>query len=404
MAVIHFLGAIDRYNYGDVLFPVLLEEYIEKYWPALSEQYSFDYYALREGNLESVGARAAQPLWRLYDRCRCGDVILIVGGEVLDAQAGGLFLDLCGKRAYPFYHTLLRVMRKAGFQEAFHRFAAGRLHVGSTLPFLLRRSDFTDRPRIFYNAVGGHGLGAEKAEQVGRILASDCDFISVRDRATLALLGLDEGRLAPDSATVMSDLFPADRLLKMCRREVADYISGGRYLCFQCSLRACHGHIGEYAKQLYQLQRNHPELRILLLPIGFAANHDDPEAERLLRKATKARTDFLGELSIFEVMCLIAHAGLFIGTSLHGNITAMSYGVPHLGLVDRTNTKLSVYLETWGDGGYLLSDPDEISDRADAALRDSERFRRNADAVVLLAKEALDRMISAIMEEGNGHE
>ena len=45
-------------------------------------------------------------------------------------------------------------------------------------------------------------------------------------------------------------------------------------------------------------------------------------------------------------MYLIANSRFFAGTSLHGNITAMSYAVPHIGL-NREISKLDNYLKTW---------------------------------------------------------
>jgi len=34
--------------------------------------------------------------------------------------------------------------------------------------------------------------------------------------------------------------------------------------------------------------------------------------------------------SIIDIMSVIAASDLFVGTSLHGNITAVSFGIPHL--------------------------------------------------------------------------
>ena len=51
-------------------------------------------------------------------------------------------------------------------------------------------------------------------------------------------------------------------------------------------------------------------------------------------------------MNIYEVMYFIARSKFFAGTSLHGNITSMSYSVPHIGL-NKSITKLDEYLRTW---------------------------------------------------------
>lgn len=45
-------------------------------------------------------------------------------------------------------------------------------------------------------------------------------------------------------------------------------------------------------------------------------------------------------------MMLIAQSKIFIGTSLHGNITALSFCVPHIGLTTR-DPKLESFLNSW---------------------------------------------------------
>jgi polysaccharide pyruvyl transferase WcaK-like protein len=53
--------------------------------------------------------------------------------------------------------------------------------------------------------------------------------------------------------------------------------------------------------------------------------------------------------SVFDLMGLIAGARLYVGTSLHGAITAVSYGVPVLGLCPSRVRKLAAFLGTWLD-------------------------------------------------------
>ena len=83
----------------------------------------------------------------------------------------------------------------------------------------------------------------------------------------------------------------------------------------------------------------------LLLPIGFAALHEDNIA---LKQMQNIYNNFvlIDKLNIYEIMNLIANSYFFAGTSLHGNITAMSFGIRHIGLNPEIK-KLENYLKTW---------------------------------------------------------
>jgi len=67
-------------------------------------------------------------------------------------------------------------------------------------------------------------------------------------------------------------------------------------------------------------------------------------------------------------MALIANASLYIGTSLHGVITAMSYGLPYVGL-NKKQVKVQQYLKTWGvEELSSIQDPDSFIDYAEQII------------------------------------
>src|SRR3546814_731365 len=73
------------------------------------------------------------------------------------------------------------------------------------------------------------------------------------------------------------------------------------------------------------------------------------------------------EVTIWDIMYLIANAGVYVGTSLHGAITAMSYAVSYVGVAV---PKLHSYLQTWGVGGINHTVPLEgIHDGVNRALQ-----------------------------------
>jgi len=99
------------------------------------------------------------------------------------------------------------------------------------------------------------------------------------------------------------------------------------------------------AEQLQQISREH-NMPILLLPIGYAKHHWDQKALQLLKKELKVPTIMPSHASVFDIMASIAFCRIFIGTSLHGAVTALSFGVPHLG-VGPKGRKLDLFLNTW---------------------------------------------------------
>ena len=79
----------------------------------------------------------------------------------------------------------------------------------------------------------------------------------------------------------------------------------------------------------------------------MAANHDDKIAlKKIYKNINDNRVYFFNKLNVFDIMYCIANCKFFAGTSLHGNITAMSYGVKHIGL-NKKITKLDEFLKTW---------------------------------------------------------
>ena len=87
------------------------------------------------------------------------------------------------------------------------------------------------------------------------------------------------------------------------------------------------------------------DLEIILCPIGMAPNHED---HKILKEMANASNHFklIIPRNIYEIMYLIAYAKIFVGTSLHGIITAQSYNVPFIAL-NKKIKKTKEYISTW---------------------------------------------------------
>ena len=175
-------------------------------------------------------------------------------------------------------------------------------------------------------------------------------YLSVRDGETKRLFSALEDtipvHLAPDSAVLMSEQFPLEWLETQVSTTLQEIVAEGAYICFQSNISYARDNVDRIAAALDALHTTYG-LRILLLPIGRYTGLDDPLALQEIKSNLLAPATIVSdEASIWEIMYVIAKARLFLGTSLHGNVTSQSFAVPHLGLSDKT-CKLDFYLETW---------------------------------------------------------
>src|SRR5690606_9384215 len=116
---------------------------------------------------------------------------------------------------------------------------------------------------------------------------------------------------------------------------------------------------------------------------GKALNHDDHLALQRIAPLLKHPYTVFEEVTIWDIMYLIAQAKVYMGTSLHGAITAMSYAVPYVGVAV---PKLNSYLQTWGTGGIRHTVP------LDGLL---EGFRKAVEVDASLLNQSREQQIEA---------
>lgn len=342
---INILGAFDRNNYGDLLFPILIEKYLKKYRKEMLDNYEIKYYGLVDADWTSVGGKKVGKLSRMYSTGLESDSLVIVsGGEVIGAKNSRLYLDLCKNyHEYVVKSFFLRVINRLIGVKRLDNLINSKFGLKSNYPWIINKDAFSNRVHIFYNSVGGR-VPIDNFDYYQKLIA-ESDYVSVRDTDILSQINIQKATLSPDSAMIMSDIFPLNELNKYIRNNVREFVSSNQYICFQTNLTIYKKHKSEIIKQLSELKKKEKDITILLIPIGYATNHDDHIALRDLERTLPNKVKYIEQLSIHEIMYLIACSELFIGSSLHGNITAMSYSVPHLGIGKKQ--KVESYLKTW---------------------------------------------------------
>lgn len=411
MKSINIIGAFDRYNYGDLLFPIIIEEYIKKYNCEIIKKYELEYYALVHSDLSKVGGKKTKALSDLYNKnVEKGSYLIVSGGDVLAARIGNMDIDLCKSFKEMIYKKTLRKLQGI---ENFEKKSKRLFDIDSSFPWVVDERVFNGNLKVIYNAVGGSTIDKLPPKDQTFIMDAmkNSSYISVRDNKSKEnivnnqfLKGekINSVDVAPDSATIMSEIFTLEYLEEKISDSTKEFIKENKeYIVIQSNNASLkNGKDKELVESLNNIG-NRLKYKILLLPIGFAANHDDNIALEKIGKQLKVDYTHIKEHNIYDIMYLIGNGKFFAGTSLHGNITAMSYGVPHIGL-NKEIKKLNMYLKTWDlkeQNGCISFN--ELNHKIDDLLKiDKSDLLRKREELIEKVKENFKRIL-ALIEENN---
>lgn len=381
-------GAFDRHNFGDLLFPHILE--------ALTGPADFVHAGLVARTLNDAGGHQVHAIADLAERYRDWPVRIVhAGGELLtcgawEAAVMSLSIDEAQE-------ITARLGSDAQQSLAWTR---ERLCLQALAPYVAGRAQFPCADAIVHNAIGGAELDAVTAAmrvEVREKLAG-ADSISVRDRRTLAHLNSQglAAELVPDPAVMVAELF-ADRLqahaasgeVLQCRQA---FPKG--YLALQFSIDfGDEATLDTLAAGLDRFVR-HSGWGIVLFRAGAAPWHDDIGAYRRLAARMRSHAvRILSSLHLWDICALLARCSAYAGSSLHGRIVAAAHALPRVTLCrDDTGSgcaKHAAYAETWdGDRQCWLAEPAALCEALMDAIRIAsiEREQQQAAAAALAAR------------------
>jgi hypothetical protein len=338
------VGAYDRFNYGDLLFPLITNLELRRRGITVQTRA----FSLLAADLSQFGAIPNRCIKELYDSSflRDGDVCIINGGGTLGVDWTDIYSHTLGPRGNTALYFLGRLFGRTPIDKLIRWYFGGQ----SCTPFIAAPADFRQRVSVLYNAVGGseiEGLPPALRDAAYASLQQG-DYLSVRDANVRDILQphapADGVHLAPDSAVVMSRHYPLDGLLARASPSLRALLDEP-YVCIQANFGFGSANTDALRALCESVYRQHG-LRALLLPIGRYTGLDDGIYLRALSKDLTTPNALVPEnSSITDIMLVIAKSALFLGTSLHGNITAQSFAVPHLGL-NPQSPKLGAYLQT----------------------------------------------------------
>lgn len=342
------LGAFDRYNYGDLLFPIVVEHYFKTIHPDLSKDFNIEYYGLIESDLSKYGGKKTKRLSDLksnISKSKEEYIIIVSGGEVLPARWHQMHEHISKNR---MEHLTKKVLRKLLGKHNYEKIIRKEYGLTSLFPWVISKKDFGNST-ILYNSVGGSNIdnfSENELEYVQNCL-EDVEYFSVRDKLSYENFNVLNPVLSPDSAITISEIYPMDKLEKLVDTSIKNTVKNlnNGYFCFQTNLVTSSGKEKQIAQELEKIYYE-CEQEIFFLPIGFAAGHDNHIALEKIQKEMNVPFTYNDSLTIFDIMYIIANASFFAGTSLHGCVTASSYAIPHMGIGEKI-VKLESFLETW---------------------------------------------------------
>ncbi len=310
-----------------------------------------DFAGLAERDLTAVGGHRVQALAAL---AREGPAHLIhVGGELLTCtayQAAVMLLEP-GKAAAAIARYDNDPLGEAAW-------AAQQLGTARAMPYIAGRDAMAAHGRLIFHALGGVEWSSLTASQRGEVLTAlkSADWISVRDHLTqTALRGNGvEASLCPDSAAMVESCFGELISRHGQQGEPAEntrlYPQG--YLACQFSSEfADDRSLAELALRFAGVCAE-TGLGLVLFQAGVAPWHDSLDTyERLQAKLPAGIGHIFRSLNLWDICALIANSQGFCGSSLHGRIVALAYGLPRVSLIAPQQggrpSKTMAFAETW---------------------------------------------------------
>lgn len=356
-------AASDRNNYGDLLFPWIIERFARQE----GFQGKIIHAAATTSTLFEIGALPTidhRKMEKILRRSKTQSHVVFAGGEILGSGWFNLMRFVNPTYNYVYNHPIIgKVLRRTRLVERYFHHS-----LGVSYPFVLS-SNARTRNTFSYNSVGALSVRtALQNEQVREALRT-AKHLTVRDQRSSEILNAEDvsALVAPDSAIVISDLFHQE----VSRHQVKQ---DAKYYFVQFNAHKGPEDLLLFRDNLRKARDLHThDIKILLSPIGLALDHDDVLALQKLNDLMPEATLYIPN-NIWETMSLIAHSDMYIGTSLHGAITAMSFQRPFIALAAKT-PKLTHYLSTWDSEEHINQDFNEFFQQVitlqDRTLNDS---------------------------------
>ena len=363
--VVRQLGTFDVENYGDLLYPLILRHLIKA---------GVQHYSLLPGDAPYAAGFQTEAIGRIFES-QDPLTIIIGGGDIvrtdseLMARHYGRNSRVSHKRlrhsigvigwiGYELREKLPRT-DAAGFYA--RRFRARWMRYPAIGPFIVAAQDLPPGSAVSYVSCGvPHEFAPSQIDAV-KTAFEQASFVYLRDEDSAQKLwraGVTrELHVAPDLAVILSDVFNQADTARRGHELLSQLgiTKATPVLCFQT--QPYPGFSQEEILDRLNAYCDRTKSKVVLLPLGYC--HGDHEFLQSLAQRANGRLHYANVNSIFDMMALIAASNVFVGTSLHGNITAFSFGIPHVfgplpvsktrGFLEVTNLPAELRVNSWSE-------------------------------------------------------
>ncbi|MBM6699816.1 polysaccharide pyruvyl transferase family protein [Bifidobacterium pullorum subsp. saeculare] len=333
MSRVALCGVFDIPNYGDHLFPLVFRNELTKRG-CEAEVVLFSPFEAEESFVEDSHVYSLDDMERMH-RDNPFSAIVVGGGEIIH------------------WH---RYRQKRSFQD--EEFVDYPMDKVWAIPSFMKMKH--DVPLI-WNAPGiPYDFDADEA--LAHFLLGNIDYLSVRNEFSAKVLehcGLPSGgiHLVPDTGFALRTIASEDELIRLRSEVVPD---DERYIIFHCNR-----FIDDDARDaIVGILRRLGEAygcKILLLPLAYT--HGDDDKLRELREASNG--EFLmpeAPLSLKGIIAVLSGCELYLGTSLHGTVTASVFGRKTVAFDYQKTKKTKDLYDTLGLSEYYLTEVGQVED------------------------------------------
>lgn len=343
------VGSFDVENYGDLLFEKVFKAKIEEY----IEVEEIVLFAPKNCNLafdESKQVFSVVELEKKHQE-KNFDAIVIGGGDLIHFEKIKALMPNLSENTIA-YESLYMWMVPA---------------------FVAIKYDIP----ILWNCPGVPQDFLDSEKKLVKELVNSLDYIAVRDDLSKKrLLGCEIEKdilVFPDTVIIMSEIIPKEALKKVLENLSLGFDANDDYIVFHANSAWSTEERKIAAEELLKI-KNEMKCKIILQPIGYALGDMEtlkeihsyyPEQFVLVEK----------KLAPIEMLSVISSCKLYIGSSLHGCITANAYLIPAIVCNCSKFTKFAGYFQFMENNQLLIEYPKQIFD----VVRTASNF--NADYV-----------------------
>ncbi len=369
--MISHLGTFDVENYGDLLYPIVFRHLLKRRDATLQVRH----YSPLPGEAPQDAGFETHSIQTLFEPSAEPRVVIIGGGDILRTD-WDVVASHYGTNSRAGYHGLRRsigtlnafdylLRRKIAHLDptAFYagRFRARWMSYPAAGPFVIDTDNLPEGSLVSYLSCGvPHDFTPHERSRV-KLILDQARFIYLRDEESAEKLrraGVERAiHVAPDLTVTLSDQFDKEEQARHGHEILSrfGFDQGRSLLCFQC--KPYPGFDEDEIIRQFRRYQERTDSSVVLLPIGYC--HGDHEFLQTLARRSAGALKYVSAYSILDIMGIIAASDLFVGTSLHGNITALSFGIPLLfgplpvdksaGFLSVMNLPLELKLRSWSE-------------------------------------------------------